>query len=420
MTINDDHPLGRLSPPVGVCLFGLPLSASVPLCLLCATLCLFLPSHPNPPPSPPILLCFVLLLFLPFLAFLLPLFPAASYTICLKSSNFNSSLDVVASERVRVHVRVCPRPACLRARVKLPAVKMSRHFNARSTRTNVSDEDDTTASSLGEGFLHDDDEEEEHVNVGADGKWDESLAKLRYTMVAFELFDKSQMKRFFGTVWALIGVAAVYVMVFLSHAAVCSANATFPEAFEKYVQAECSRNGTIPGNFSAPEFWSFCCSPFDGIGHAGPGGCFDAPEVEQRDYAHPPPTYMGCCHVDLEGALDVCDSHCQFSLVDAVARTLLGTASVVGLFVYGARFCISPNMRRFEQKFVLGLFFLCVLMTNPVSAGFLLTQRYNIDVFGSCGTARYETPSASQKVSMQECVARAVWCASIVLDLPNR
>eukprot|EP00750_Incisomonas_marina_P014108 INCI17603.18.p2 GENE.INCI17603.18~~INCI17603.18.p2 ORF type:complete len:331 (-),score=47.56 INCI17603.18:1477-2469(-) len=262
------------------------------------------------------------------------------------------------------------------------------------------DDDDDTTASLGDGFLNDEDAEAE-----AGRKWDESLTKLRYTMVAFELFDKSQMKRFFGTVWALIGVAVVYVVVFLSHAAVCSANATFPEAFEKYVAAECSRNGTIPGNFSAPEFWKFCCAPFDGVGNAGgPGACFDLPHVDQgyQREAHPPPTYLGCCHVDLEGALDVCDTHCQFNLVDAVARTLLGTASVVGLFIYGARFCISPNMRRFEQKFVLGLFFLCVLMTNPVSAGFQLTQRYNIQVFGSCDVARYETPTADQKV----CVPR--------------
>ena len=84
------------------------------------------------------------------------------------------------------------------------------------------------------------------------------------TMVAFELFDKQQMQRFFQRLWVMIMLAGIYVVANLSQVAYCSQDSFYEAGFEQHVVSEClspTMDGSF-GNSTAKDIWAKCCQPY--------------------------------------------------------------------------------------------------------------------------------------------------------------
>lgn len=224
-----------------------------------------------------------------------------------------------------------------------------------------------------------------------DDEWDpldQSDLDAQFDMVAFELYGKAQMKRFFGSVWFLIAVTFLYVIIYLGHSVGCVRNETFEDAFHHHVKDACTANHTLPSNVSAIDYWQLCCEPFNGVGNSK---CFEHDVDPHMGVSSA--SYETCCVLQLAQALNSCENDCSFQLVDAIVRVILGILVILGLLIYGVRFCRNPHMRRFEQKFVLGLFFLCVLMTNPYSASSELLRRAKLWSQHCVQASEIETPA---------------------------
>ncbi len=169
-----------------------------------------------------------------------------------------------------------------------------------------------------------------------------------YQMVAFEVYGKVQIRRFFCGVWFLLLAGLVYASIMLGFSVDCLNNDSFGEAFRNYVTYSCTSNLGIPPGFSPDEYWAFCCAPFDGVGNVA-GGCFTNS------------TYGSCCTLTLATALNKCTNRCNLQAVDSAIRMFLGFASVVGLLTYvvvdGADAIVVTQAHR--QAVVTGAFALC-------------------------------------------------------------
>lgn len=207
-------------------------------------------------------------------------------------------------------------------------------------------------------------------NMGASQTFDSDTHSMLVggsSMVAFELFDKKQMQGFFRRLWVMILLAVLYVLANLSQVAYCSQDSFYEEGFARHVATACLADGVTDfGNRTSHEVWTSCCHAWGSGNHSNecfvrypPAGNETALHLAQRNFET-------CCVLELQQVFNACPSQCVYEVVNIIIRIGLSVATGFGLVVYSVRFCTHPKtMQRFEQKFVVLLFILSFILTNP-------------------------------------------------------
>eukprot|EP00750_Incisomonas_marina_P006173 INCI14354.1.p1 GENE.INCI14354.1~~INCI14354.1.p1 ORF type:complete len:1087 (-),score=158.83 INCI14354.1:734-3994(-) len=255
-----------------------------------------------------------------------------------------------------------------------------------------------------------------HMSVVSLGGEDTRRAVGGSSMVAFEMFDKNQMQGFFRRLWIMITLAGVYVLANLSQVAYCSQDSFYEAGFTEHVQNNCLAEHLMGdlGNRSAHEVWANCCRPL-GQGNQS-AECFvrDYNRFNETALSIAEESFAQCCSMDLQQVFNSCPSQCIFELINVVVRLALTLAITVGLVIYTARFCSHPKtMVRFEQKFVVVLFVLSLILTNPYGSYLALVSHIDFDG-GLCnGRSEAATESEGETALLVGSIISAVFGALI-------